>query len=409
MIKHKRLLALPVVLMLSLILLASNAEAAQTPVQVTVQLSTSINQSMPIARITLSQPLTIKQIPNLTISHSLQTNWVQISKLRFDAFVKNSVIPNVAYTVQVPTSFSCTSTCTVVSSYSKTLVSGVDILWEEQLLSQLGYMPVGFVPAGSSKSTTSLIVRSTTTTTSTSSTTTSSVDQSTTTSTTVPTTTTTSATTTTTLVVPKVSLKMAKPIVEKTSGSFTWLYPSLPQSLSAQWVPGVANQILKGAVMSFQAVHGLATTGTTTIPTWNALLKAAKKSEFSPRPYNYVDVAQNIGKAAPQLLTLYIAGVPSFRSLANAGITAAPSDPGTFPIYLRYTTTTMSGENPDGTKYYDPGIPWVSYYNGGEGLHGFIRSTYGSRQSLGCIELPFSSAGTIWPHTPIGTLVTVRV
>ena len=114
---HKRLLALPVALMLSLITLVSNAEAAQTPVQVTVQLSASINQSMPIARITLSQPLTIKQIPNLMISHSLQTNWVQISKLRFDAFVKNSVIPNVAYTVQVPTSFSCTSTCTVVSSY----------------------------------------------------------------------------------------------------------------------------------------------------------------------------------------------------------------------------------------------------------------------------------------------------
>ena len=405
---HKRLLALPVALMLSLITLVSNAEAAQTPVQVTVQLSASINQSMPIARITLSQPLTIKQIPNLMISHSLQTNWVQISKLRFDAFVKNSVIPNVAYTVQVPTSFSCTSTCTVVSSYSKTLVSGVDILWEEQLLSQLGYMPVGFVPAGSSKSTTSLIVRSTTTT-STSSTTTSSVDQSSTTTTTVPTTTTTARTTTTTLVMPKVSLKMAKPIVEKTSGSFTWLYPSLPQSLSAQWVPGVANQILKGAVMSFQDVHGLATTGVTTIQTWNALLQAAKKSEFSPRPYNYVDVAQNIGKAAPQLLTLYISGVSSFHTLANSGISAAPSDPGTFPVYLRYATTTMSGTNPDGSKYHDTGIPWVSYYNGGEGLHGFSRSTYGSRQSLGCIELPFSSAGTIWPHTPIGTLVTVRV
>ena len=77
---HKRLLALPVALMLSLITLVSSAEAAQTPVQVTVQLSASINQSMPIARITLSQPLTIKQIPNLMISHSLQTNWVQISK-----------------------------------------------------------------------------------------------------------------------------------------------------------------------------------------------------------------------------------------------------------------------------------------------------------------------------------------
>ena len=408
MIKHKRLFALPAVLLLSLIPLTSSADGADLQVQVTTQLSSSLVQSMPIARITLSQPVDIKQLPTLTISHSLQMKWIQISKLQFDAYAKSTVLPNASYALQVPTSFRCTANCTISSSFSKVIVSGVDILWEEQLLAELGYLPVGFVPAGASQPTT-LVKTEVPTTTSTSQTSTTGVAQLTTTSTTVPVTTTTLRTTTTTLVMPHVSLQTSKPIVEKTPGTFTWLYPSLPQSLSNQWVPGVSNQILKGAVMSFQDVHGLATTGTTTIATWNALLQAAKKSQFSPRPYNYVDVALNLGKSAPQLLTLYISGVPSFRTLANSGISAAPSDPGTYPVYLRYATTTMSGTNPDGTKYHDTGIPWVSYYNGGEGLHGFIRPSYGSRQSLGCIELPFSSAGTIWPHTPLGTLVTVRV
>ena len=408
MIKHKRLFALPAVLLLSLIPLTSSADGADLQVQVTTQLSSSLVQSMPIARITLSQPVDIKQLPTLTISHSLQMKWIQISKLQFDAYAKSTVLPNASYALQVPTSFRCTANCTISSSFSKVIVSGVDILWEEQLLAELGYLPVGFVPAGASQPTT-LVKTEVPTTTSTSQTSTTGVAQLTTTSTTVPVTTTTLRTTTTTLLMPHVSLQTSKPIVEKTPGTFTWLYPSLPQSLSNQWVPGVSNQILKGAVMSFQDVHGLATTGTTTIATWNALLQAAKKSQFSPRPYNYVDVALNLGKSAPQLLTLYISGVPSFRTLANSGIPAAPSDPGTYPVYLRYATTTMSGTNPDGTKYHDTGIPWVSYYNGGEGLHGFIRPTYGSRQSLGCIELPFSSAGTIWPHTPLGTLVTVRV
>jgi peptidoglycan hydrolase-like protein with peptidoglycan-binding domain len=407
-IKHKRLFALPAVLLLSLIPLTSSADGADLQVQVTTQLSSSLVQSMPIARITLSQPVDIKQLPTLTISHSLQMKWIQISKLQFDAYAKSTVLPNASYALQVPTSFRCTANCTISSSFSKVIVSGVDILWEEQLLAELGYLPVGFVPAGASQPTT-LVKTEVPTTTSTSQTSTTGVAQLTTTSTTVPVTTTTLRTTTTTLVMPHVSLQTSKPIVEKTPGTFTWLYPSLPQSLSNQWVPGVSNQILKGAVMSFQDVHGLATTGTTTIATWNALLQAAKKSQFSPRPYNYVDVALNLGKSAPQLLTLYISGVPSFRTLANSGISAAPSDPGTYPVYLRYATTTMSGTNPDGTKYHDTGIPWVSYYNGGEGLHGFIRPSYGSRQSLGCIELPFSSAGTIWPHTPLGTLVTVRV
>ena len=46
----------------------------------------------------------------------------------------------------------------------------------------------------------------------------------------------------------------------------------------------------------------------------------------------------------------------------------------------------MSGTNPDGSHYADP-VTWVSYFNGGDALHQFYRSTYGWPQSLGCVEM----------------------
>ena len=104
----------------------------------------------------------------------------------------------------------------------------------------------------------------------------------------------------------------------------------------------------------------------------------------------------------------YVATPANGGSNRNTGVSAAPTALGTFPVYLRFTSQTMSGTEPDGTHYSDPGIPWVSYFNGGDALHGFIRSSYGWPQSLGCVEMPFASAATVWPHTPIGTLVTVR-
>jgi lipoprotein-anchoring transpeptidase ErfK/SrfK len=68
----------------------------------------------------------------------------------------------------------------------------------------------------------------------------------------------------------------------------------------------------------------------------------------------------------------------------------------------------MSGTNPDGSHYSDPGIPWVSYFHGGDALHGFIRPGYGYPQSDGCVEMPISNAAVVFPLTPLGTLVTVQ-
>jgi lipoprotein-anchoring transpeptidase ErfK/SrfK len=49
----------------------------------------------------------------------------------------------------------------------------------------------------------------------------------------------------------------------------------------------------------------------------------------------------------------------------------------------------------------------VSYFNGGDALHGFPRPGYGYPQSDGCVEMPISNAASVFPLTPIGTLVTV--
>ena len=68
----------------------------------------------------------------------------------------------------------------------------------------------------------------------------------------------------------------------------------------------------------------------------------------------------------------------------------------------------MKGTNPDGSTYDDPNVPWASYFNGGDALHGFVRAKYGFPQSNGCVEMTVANAGMLWPLTPIGTLVTVR-
>jgi len=156
--------------------------------------------------------------------------------------------------------------------------------------------------------------------------------------------------------------------------------------------------------MDFQRVTNLPTTGVADSATWTALLHAVSTNSVDPNTYNYVSVSETY----PETLRLYVGGTLTYTTLVNTGIPQAPTSFGTYPVYLRFTSQTMSGTNPDGTHYSDPGIPWISYFLGGEALHGYIRYHYGFPQSLGCVEMPFASAKTVWPYTPIGTLVSVN-
>jgi peptidoglycan hydrolase-like protein with peptidoglycan-binding domain len=185
-------------------------------------------------------------------------------------------------------------------------------------------------------------------------------------------------------------------------GSFSWRW-SEPTSLENLWTVGTANQITKGAVMAFESQYNLKDDGVAGPMVWQQLLTAASTGTVTTAAYNYVYVSE----ALPETATVYSDGAEVYSTRANTGVPAAPTAQGTFPVYIRYKVTTMSGTNPDGSKYVDPGIPWVSYFNGGDALHGFDRGSYGFPQSDGCVEMPPANAAVVFPLTPIGTLVTV--
>jgi lipoprotein-anchoring transpeptidase ErfK/SrfK len=158
--------------------------------------------------------------------------------------------------------------------------------------------------------------------------------------------------------------------------------------------------------MAFQSTHGLTWDGNISAVETAALQAAASNpaANQDPNPYNYVFVNQN----RPQTATVFSGNPQVYQTLANTGQPGATTQSGTFPVYLRFTVTTMTGTNPNGSHYSDPGIPWVSYFNGGDALHGFIRASYGFPQSDGCVEMPPANAAVVFPLTPIGTLVTVN-
>jgi peptidoglycan hydrolase-like protein with peptidoglycan-binding domain len=192
--------------------------------------------------------------------------------------------------------------------------------------------------------------------------------------------------------------------VDPPAGTFSWRYPGTPSSLEALWRPGTANAITKGAVMMFEHEHGLAVDGIAGPEVWQTLLHAALAGQRQAAAYSYVYVHALV----PESLTLWSAGHVVLKSPGNTGIPESPTKHGTFAVFEHIPVGTMRGTNPDGTHYDDPGIRYISYFNGGDAIHEFPRGSYGTPQSLGCVELPLAAAAKVWPYTPIGTLVTVE-
>ncbi len=188
------------------------------------------------------------------------------------------------------------------------------------------------------------------------------------------------------------------------AGHFSWRYGHIPAQLRGLWRPGEDGKVLQGALMAFEYDHHLTTDGLLGPQVWRALMTSAVERTRSTFGYSFVIVQ----RAIPQTLTLWHNGKILLTPPANTGIPAAPTDPGVYPVYERLAVGTMSGTNPDGSHYHDPGIPWISYFHGGDAIHGFNRGSYGVPQSLGCVELQPDAAGQVWPSTPIGTLVDVE-
>ena len=187
-------------------------------------------------------------------------------------------------------------------------------------------------------------------------------------------------------------------------GRFDWRYPNTPAELTTQWKAGDWNAITRGAVMMFQHEHNLAVDAIPGPIFWRHLLADAIAGKRRDDGYSYVYVHRSV----PQSLNLWHDGTVVLSSPGNTGVPAAPTQLGTFEVFEHVPVGTMAGTNPDGSHYNDPGIKWISYFHHGEAIHAFNRSSFGTPQSLGCVELPLAAAAKVWPYTPIGTLVTIE-
>ena len=187
-------------------------------------------------------------------------------------------------------------------------------------------------------------------------------------------------------------------------GRFFWRYANTPAELRAIWRAGRANEITRGAVMMFEDTHRLAVDALVGPRVWQALISDAIAGKLRTTGYSYVYVH----RSTPQSLNLWHNGRVILSSPGNTGVPAAPTKLGTFPVFEHIPVGTMSGTNPNGSHYKDPGIRYISYFNRGDAIHAFNRASFGTPQSLGCVELPLAAAAKVWPYTPIGTLVTIE-
>ena len=341
-----------------------------------------------IVTVAFSQPLAADS-PFPTVSPAPPGQWVRVGPKAVRFVPRGFFPPYTKVQVSVPGGPSG-----IRSRYGQSLsatlqnhfaIQGGSELRLQQLLAELRYLPLQFVPAR--KATASGVAGNTSSST---------LRQS------------VSSTTTTTPPPPPPAIDSEPAVaaevpVQPVAGHFVWRFGNTPASLATLWKPGQPNVITTGAVMAFESAMGLTTDGVAGPKVWAALLEAVAKRQMTTTPYDYVAVSQVV----PETATVWRNGKNIFSATVNTGISVAPTALGTYPVYARYLVTTMSGKNPDGTPYSDPGIPDVSYFNGGDALHGFLRASYGFPQSLGCVEMTYADAATMFPLTPLGTLVTV--
>jgi lipoprotein-anchoring transpeptidase ErfK/SrfK len=187
------------------------------------------------------------------------------------------------------------------------------------------------------------------------------------------------------------------------TGSFGWRYGNTPAALQSMWKPGASGTVTRGAIMAFENDHGMTADGVAGADVWRALIAAAISNKVSTFGYTFVTVSTG----SPESESTWHNGHVVVSGAVNTGIPSRPTALGVYPVFSHSPSVTMSGTNPDGSHYSDPGVPWVSYFNGGDALHGFQRASYGTAQSLGCVEMPYSEAASVYKYTPIGTLVNV--
>ncbi|SIS90888.1 L,D-transpeptidase family protein [Alicyclobacillus vulcanalis] len=187
-------------------------------------------------------------------------------------------------------------------------------------------------------------------------------------------------------------------------GYWVWDSPGVPADVLKAWDPERYSELTKGAVMHFEADHGLKIDGYAGPRVRESLEWALALHVRAESPYRVVVVDQ----AVPERLRVWEAGRGVvFESLCSTGVPEAPTEPGVHVIFLRNREQVMQGVGPSGRPYRVEHVPYVSFFYGEQAIHGFQRAAYGTPQSAGCVELPVPAASRVWALTHYGTVVCV--
>ncbi len=301
--------------------------------------------------VTFSAPVSLRRAV-LQLTPDIGGQWVQTSPTTLSYALDSPLIPSTHEVLTIPggsAGVHAADGATLAASHTVTFdVAAGDTLRLQQLLAGLNYLPVGFTATGPAPDRADL--------------------------------------------------------AQDQTGTFSWRWPGLPTELTSQWTQGTENMITKAAVEAFETQNGLGVDGIAGPAVWTALINDTINDKPDATPYVYVLV----NKTLPQNLTLWNNGAAQYVGIpVNTGAPGADTTDGTYAVFEHVRYSEMKGTNPDGSTYDDPNVPYASYFNGGDALHGFVRASYGSPQSNGCVEMTYADAALVWPLTPIGTLVTV--
>jgi lipoprotein-anchoring transpeptidase ErfK/SrfK len=137
-------------------------------------------------------------------------------------------------------------------------------------------------------------------------------------------------------------------------------------------------------------------------PYTTAQTTLAPRAKNPPTAGKWIDV--NIAR---QTVTAYVGTKPIKTVLTSTGTRLHPTVTGTYRVYAKIPSQTMTGGSRAAGDYYRlPGVPNIMYFYQGYALHGtYWHRNFGHPMSHGCVNLTLADAAWFYAWTPMRTIV----
>lgn len=163
----------------------------------------------------------------------------------------------------------------------------------------------------------------------------------------------------------------------------------VPDALALQNVSRASNAPARPQKFSYKDPIGAPATLGSVIP-------------YPPTADKWIDV-----NVTTQTITAYEGSTPVKSVVVSTGVARTPTVLGTFKIYRKIPSQTMSGgSQATGDYYYLPNVTDVMYFYQGYALHGtYWHNNFGRPMSHGCVNLTLADAKWFYEWATVGTVV----